>query len=167
MGKSLYFAVIIVNPKLLREKGTEARFPISLPCTRLLLLLPVFPFHLVVDGFVYLEISSVLLQNKLKLTDSQTEVFCLNSRLYSGTSFFYRITVSSFSKKKNKKKNYTNPFNWLTGLMMILTTDVGVISTWQSFINVLVNISPCFIPGNPSIQSQSPEVDELGVGTAC
>lgn len=94
------FAVIIVNPKLLREKGTEARFPISLPCTRLLLLLPVFPFHLVVDGFVYLEISSVLLQNKLKLTDSQTEVFCLNSRLYSGTSFFYRITVSSFSKKK-------------------------------------------------------------------
>lgn len=107
MGKSLYFAVIIVNPKLLREKGTEARFPISLPCTRLLLLLPVYPFHLVVDGFVYLEISSVLLQNKLKLTDSQTEVFCLNSRLYSGTSFFYRITVSSFSKKKNKKKNYT------------------------------------------------------------
>lgn len=70
MGKSLYFAVIIVNPKLLREKETEARFPISLLCTRLLLLLPVFPFHLVVDGFVYLEISSALLQNKLKLTDS-------------------------------------------------------------------------------------------------
>lgn len=62
---------------------------------------------------------------------------------------------------------YTNHFNWFTGCMTTLTTDVCLITTWHSFINVLVNISPHFIPGNPSIQSQSPEVDELGVGTAC
>lgn len=121
-------------------------------------------FHLVVGRFVDLEIPSALLQNRLRLTD-YTEVFCLNSRPYSGTSSFYCITVSSLTIKR--MKTYTNHFNWLTGLMMALTTDVCFITTWQSSINVLVNISPHFIPGNPSIQSQSPEVDELGVGTAC
>lgn len=115
-------------------------------------------------GFVDLEISSALLQNKLRLTD-YTEVFCLNSRPYSGTSSFYCITVSSLTIKRMKM--FTNHFNWLTGLVMTLTTDVCLITTWQSFINVLVNISPHFIPGNPSIQSQAPEADEQGVGIAC
>lgn len=57
---------------------------------------------------------------------------------------------------------YTNHFNWLIGLMITLMTDVCLITTGQSFLNVLVNIYPHFIPGNPSIQTLSPEVDELG-----
>ena len=149
----------------MREIGTETRSAISLPHARPASA-PVqfFFFHLVLGGFVDLEISSALWQNKLRLTD-YTKVFCLNSRPCSGTSSFYCITVSSLITKRMKM--YTNHSNWLTGLVMTLTTDVCFITTWQSFTNVLVNISPHFIPGNPSIQSQSPEVDELGVGTAC
>lgn len=119
--------------------------------------------HRVVGGFADLEISSAILQNKLRLTDYSTEAFCLNSRPHSGTPSFYCITVSSHAIKRIKM--YTNHFNWLTGLMM--TTDVCLITTWQSFINILVNISPYFIPGNPSIQSQPPKLDPLGVGISC
>lgn len=97
----------------MRETETETSSPVT--------LLHVRPhssphlFHPVVDGFVDSEISPALLQNELRLTD-YTDVFCLNSRPYSGTSSFYCITVSSPTKKRIRM--YTNRVNWLTELVM-------------------------------------------------
>lgn len=163
VGKPFYLSIVIVHQKLTGERGTKIRSAISL-------------FHTRRPPFLSLDFSAHSRQicwfrnifrttaDKLRLTD-YTQVFCLNSRPYSGTSSFYCITVSSLTIKRMKM--YTNHFNWFTGCMMTLTTDVCLITTWHSCINVLVNISPHFIPGNPSIQTQSPEVDKLGVGTAC
>lgn len=68
----------------MRKMGTETK-------SLVFLTFPPPSPHLIVVGFVDLEISIAVLQNKLKLTNS--EAFCSNSVPYSDASSFYCITV--------------------------------------------------------------------------
>lgn len=109
VGKPPYFSIIIIHHKLTGDRGpTKIRSPISLLHARRppVSLSPVFSSHW--GQTCWLRNIFRTTAHKLRLTDN-TQVFCLNSRPYSGTSSFYCIAVSSLTMKRMKM--YTNHFN--------------------------------------------------------